>query len=382
MDNKTITVLGSTGSIGVQTLDVARHRGLTVDALAFGSDIKKGEEQIRAFSPRFCAVANEKAARDLQVRAKDTPVRIYAGQHGICEMIADSASDVCLNAVSGFAGLLPTVTALSSCRRLALANKESLVAAGTLVMKTAAENGCQIVPVDSEHSAIFQCLQAGKKQEINKLILTCSGGPFFGYSPEKIRGVTREQALGHPTWKMGQKITVDCATLMNKGLEVIEAMHLFSVPVERIDVLIHRESIIHSMVEYLDHTVIAQLGVSDMRIPIGYALSYPDRAPVPGEPLDLSMIGKLSFFRPDTETFPLLSFAVRTAGRGGVLPCVMNAANEEAVHLFLDGKIGFTDIFSLVQEVTNAFANLTDPTLSDILSADQAARERVREAVR
>lgn len=382
MEKQRITLLGSTGSIGVQTLDVARFRGLSVDAIGFGSDIKKGEEQIRAFSPRFCAVADEKAARELKTRVKDTNVKIYAGNQGICDMIADSASDVCLNAISGFAGLLPTMAALSSCRRLALVNKETLVAAGEIVMKTAADKGCEIIPVDSEHSAIFQCLQAGKKREVKKLILTCSGGAFFGYTKERLRSVTREQALGHPTWNMGAKITVDCASLMNKGLEVIEAMHLFSLPPEQIQVVIHRESIIHSMVEYLDNTVVAQLGVSDMRMPIGYALSYPDRAPLPGEALDFAKLGKLTFFRPDTDTFPLLSLAVRSAGRGGIIPCAMNAANEEAVRLFLDGKIGFTDIFTVVEEVTDEYADQVSPTFADILSVNEEARERVREKVR
>lgn len=381
MERPSLTILGSTGSIGVQTLDVAQFRGVPVDAIAFGSDLKKGEEQIRRYSPRFCAVADEKAASELKTRIRDINTKIYAGNSGICDMIADSASDVCLNAISGFAGLLPTMAALSSCRRLALANKETLVAAGEIVMKTAAENRCEILPVDSEHSAIFQCLQAGKKEEVKKLILTCSGGAFFGYTKEKLRSVTREQALGHPTWNMGAKITVDCASLMNKGLEIIEAMHLFGLPAERIDVVIHRESIIHSMVEYLDNTVVAQLGVSDMRMPIGYALSYPDRAPVPGEALDFASLGKLTFFHPDTDTFPLLSLAERAAGRGGIVPCVMNAANEEAVRLFLDGKIGFTDLFDVVGKVTDDCPDQIAPTLSDILSANRDARERVREIV-
>ena len=262
MDKKSITLLGSTGSIGVQALDVAAFHGMNIEALCFGSNIKLGEAQVRKFSPRFCAVFDEKAALDLKTRIADTETEIFCGTDGICEMTEAAGSDICLNAISGFAGLLPTMSAVKSCRRIALANKETLVAAGDIVMGAAKEHGCEIVPVDSEHSAIFQCLQAGKRDEVKRLILTCSGGAFFGYTKEKLATVTREQALGHPTWNMGAKITIDCATLMNKGLELIEAMHLFSVPASKTDIVIHRESIIHSMVEYIDNTVMAQLGSS------------------------------------------------------------------------------------------------------------------------
>lgn len=374
MDKKSITLLGSTGSIGVQALDVAAFHGMNIEALCFGSNIKLGEAQVRKFSPRFCAVFDEKAALDLKTRIADTETEIFCGTDGICEMTEAAGSDICLNAISGFAGLLPTMSAVKSCRRIALANKETLVAAGDIVMTAAKEHGCEIVPVDSEHSAIFQCLKAGKKDEVKRLILTCSGGAFFGYTKEKLAAVTREQALGHPTWNMGAKITIDCATLMNKGLELIEAMHLFSVPATKIDIVIHRESIIHSMVEYIDNTVMAQLGSHDMRLPIQYALTYPERAEAAGERLDLVGLGRLSFFSPDYETFPLLGLARKMAEAGGNMPCVMNAANEEAVGLFLSGRILFSEIPELVMRVCEETARIEKPSLSDIIEENMRAR--------
>lgn len=374
MDKKSITLLGSTGSIGVQALDVAAFHGMNIEALCFGSNIKLGEAQVRKFSPRFCAVFDEKAALDLKTRIADTETEIFCGTDGICEMTEAAGSDICLNAISGFAGLLPTMSAVKSCRRIALANKETLVAAGDIVMGAAKEHGCEIVPVDSEHSAIFQCLQAGKRDEVKRLILTCSGGAFFGYTKEKLATVTREQALGHPTWNMGAKITIDCATLMNKGLELIEAMHLFSVPASKTDIVIHRESIIHSMVEYIDNTVMAQLGSHDMRLPIQYALTYPERAEAAGERLDLVGLGRLSFFSPDYETFPLLGLARRMAEAGGNMPCVMNAANEEAVGLFLSGRILFSEIPELVMRVCEETARIEKPSLSDIIEENMRAR--------
>lgn len=374
MDKKSITLLGSTGSIGVQALDVAAFHGMNIEALCFGSNIKLGEAQVRKFSPRFCAVFDEKAALDLKTRIADTETEIFCGTDGICEMTEAAGSDICLNAISGFAGLLPTMSAVKSCRRIALANKETLVAAGDIVMGAAKEHGCEIVPVDSEHSAIFQCLQAGKRDEVKRLILTCSGGAFFGYTKEKLATVTREQALGHPTWNMGAKITIDCATLMNNGLELIEAMHLFSVPASKTDIVIHRESIIHSMVEYIDNTVMAQLGSHDMRLPIQYALTYPDRAEAAGERLDLVGLGRLSFSSPDYETFPLLGLARRMAEAGGNMPCVMNAANEEAVGLFLSGRILFPEIPELVMRVCEETARIEKPSLSDIIEENMRAR--------
>ena len=374
MDKKSITLLGSTGSIGVQALEVAAFHGMNIEALCFGSNIKLGEAQVRKFSPRFCAVFDEKAALDLKTRIADTETEVFCGTDGICEMTEAAGSDICLNAISGFAGLLPTMSAVKSCRRIALANKETLVAAGDIVMGAAKEHGCEIVPIDSEHSAIFQCLQAGKRDEVKRLILTCSGGAFFGYTKEKLATVTREQALGHPTWNMGAKITIDCATLMNKGLELIEAMHLFSVPASKTDIVIHRESIIHSMVEYIDNTVMAQLGSHDMRLPIQYALTYPDRAEAAGERLDLVGLGRLSFFSPDYETFPLLGLARHMAEAGGNMPCVMNAANEEAVGLFLSGRILFPEIPELVMRVCEETARIEKPSLSDIIEENMRAR--------
>ena len=374
-DKKSITLLGATGSIGVQTLDVAAFHGMNIEAICFSSNIQLGEAQVRKFSPRFCAVFDEKAALDLKTRIADTKTRVFCGTEGICEMIEAASSDICLNAISGFAGLLPTMSAIKSCRRIALANKETLVAAGDIVMAQAEEKGCEIIPVDSEHSAIFQCLSAGKRSEVKRLILTCSGGSFFGYTSEQLRSVTKEQALGHPTWNMGAKITIDCATLMNKGLEIIEAMHLFSVPASQIDVVIHRESIIHSMVEYIDNTVMAQMGSHDMRLPIQYALTYPERAASAGATLDLVGLGKLSFFAPDEETFPLLALAKRMARIGGNMPCVMNAANEEAVRLFLSGMIHFPEIPELVTRVCEAFEYVEKPSLSDIIEANKRSRE-------
>lgn len=374
MDKKSITLLGSTGSIGVQALDVAAFHGMNIEALCFGSNIKLGEAQVRKFSPRFCAVFDEKAALDLKTRIADTETEVFCGTDGICEMTEAAGSDICLNAISGFAGLLPTMSAVKSCRRIALANKETLVAAGDIVMTAAKEHGCEIVPVDSEHSAIFQCLKAGKRDEVKRLILTCSGGAFFGYTKEKLAAVTKEQALGHPTWNMGAKITIDCATLMNKGLELIEAMHLFSVPATKIDIVIHRESIIHSMMEYIDNTVMAQLGSHDMRLPIQYALTYPERAEAAGERLDLVGLGRLSFFSPDYETFPLLGLARRMAEAGGNMPCVMNAANEEAVGLFLSGRILFSEIPELVMRVCEETARIEKPSLSDIIEENMRAR--------
>ncbi len=375
---KHITVLGSTGSIGTQALDVADFSGYAVDALAFGSNIELGEEQIRKFKPGFVAVSDEKAARLLRVAIADTDTVIIDGDDCVCKMLCELQSDVCINAISGFNGLRPTLQAIKQFDRIGLANKETIVAAGELVKKSAAENHCEIIPVDSEHSAIFQCLEGNSRKEIRRILLTCSGGPFFGATADRLKNVTVAEALGHPTWKMGAKITIDSATLMNKGLELIEAMHLFDVPPEKIEVIIHRESIIHSMVEYNDKAILAQLGVSDMRIPIQYAVTYPERIESPSEPLDFFKIGKLTFFEPDRTAFPLLALAEKTAQKGGILPCVMNAANEEAVALFLKGKIKFTEISELVCEIVDNYQNIRNFTLSDVEEANVLARELVK----
>ncbi len=380
-EQKRITVLGSTGSVGVQALDVAYCGNYQVDALAFGANIKLGEEQIRKHKPLTVAVENESAATVLRDAIADTSTKIFAGKDSVCEMIETLNSDVCINAISGFAGLRPTLSAICRFPRIGLANKETIVAGGNIVMQKAKEHHCEIIPVDSEHSAIFQCLQGERREEVKKILLTCSGGPFFGKKAEDLKNISVEQALGHPTWKMGAKITVDCATLMNKGLEVIEAMHLFHMSPDKIEVLIHRESIIHSMVEYNDNAVIAQLGTSDMRLPIQYAITYPNRIASPCEPLDLTKIAKLSFYMPDRKTFPLLALAEKTAVEGGILPCVMNAANEEAVSLFLNKKIGFTDIFSLVSDTVAHYKNIAEPTLKEIENANRDVRLAIRKSI-
>lgn len=378
---KHITVLGSTGSIGTQALDVANFASYAVDALAFGSNVKLGEEQIRKYRPQYVAVSDERAAHSLRASISDTNTKILAGDDCVCEMIEHLHSDVCINAISGFNGLRPTLAAIKKFSRIGLANKETIVAAGDIVMKSAKENGCEIIPVDSEHSAIFQCLEGNRDKTIRRILLTCSGGPFFGKKSEDLKNVTVADALGHPTWRMGAKITIDSATLMNKGLELIEAMHLFSVSPEKIEVIIHRESIIHSMVEYNDKAVIAQLGASDMRLPIQYAVTYPCREESPCEPLDFAKIGKLSFFEPDRETFPLLAIAEETAKKGGVLPCVMNAANEEAVSLFLNGQIAFSDIPVLVRETLAEYDNIPNPDLIAIEKANVDARQMVKNKI-
>ena len=377
-DKKHIAVLGSTGSIGTQALDVADFSGYAVDALAFGANAKLGEEQVRKFKPKFVAVGDEQASRALRIALADTDTKIVDGEDCVCKMLTELHSDVCINAISGFNGLRPTLQAIKQFDRIGLANKETIVAAGEIVKKSAAENHCEIIPVDSEHSAIFQCLEGNCKKEIRRILLTCSGGPFFGASPERLRNVTVAEALGHPTWKMGAKITIDSATLMNKGLEFTEAMHLFDVSPDKIEVVIHRESIIHSMVEYNDRAILAQLGASDMRIPIQYAVTYPERIESPGEPLDFFKIGKLTFFEPDRNAFPLLALAERTAQKGGVLPCVMNAANEEAVALFLQEKIKFTQISEVVCEIVENYQNIQNFTLSDIEEANILARDLVK----
>ncbi|MBR6745279.1 MAG: 1-deoxy-D-xylulose-5-phosphate reductoisomerase [Clostridia bacterium] len=377
-DKKHITVLGSTGSIGTQALDVAEFSDDTVDALAFGSNIKLGEAQIRKFKPKFVAVSDERSADQLRIAIADTDTKIVDGEDCVCRMLCELQSDVCINAISGFNGLRPTLQAIKQFRRIGLANKETIVAADEIVKASAAENHCEIIPVDSEHSAIFQCLEGNRRKEIRRILLTCSGGPFFGADPDRLKKVTVAEALGHPTWSMGAKITIDSATLMNKGLELIEAMHLFDVSPDKIEVVVHRESIIHSMVEYQDRAILAQLGASDMRIPIQYAITYPERIESPSEPLDFFKIGKLTFFEPDRTAFPLLALAERTARAGGVLPCVMNAANEEAVAYFLKEKITFTEISELVCDITENYRNIKTPSLSDIEEANVLARELVR----
>ena len=374
---KKIAVLGSTGSIGTQSLDVAARKNYEVQAIAAGRNIKLLEEQIRRFAPRYCGVFEEDAAKDLALRVADTNTKILAGEEGICAIPHLIDAETVINSIVGRAGLRPTVSILEAGKKLALANKESLVCAGDLVMGMAREKNLPILPVDSEHSAIFQCLQAGRKEEVSRILLTASGGPFFGKKREELEGMSAKDALAHPTWSMGAKITVDSSTLMNKGFEVMEAVHLFGVPLSKIEVVVHRESIVHSMVEFADHSVIAQLATPDMRDCIQYALTYPEREASPVKPLDFAAIGRLTFAAPDRETFPLLDLAGSCMERGGVAGAVLNGANEGAVALFLKDKIKFLQISELVARVVEEFEQISDPTLQDICTAGQEAERRV-----
>lgn len=375
MTEKT-AVLGSTGSVGRQALDVCRHRNIKVTALSAGSNISLLEEQIREFSPGLCAVADERAAADLAVMVADTGTRIISGKNSAEVIASEADADTVLNSVSGIAGLRPTLAAIRAGKNLALANKESLVTYGKVVMAEAERRGVMILPVDSEHSAVFQCLSG---QKVKKIILTASGGPFFGKKREELARITPADALAHPTWSMGNRITIDSATLMNKGFEVIEAVMLFGVTPEQVDVVVHRESIIHSMVEYTDNAVIAQMGAPDMRLCVQYALTYPERYDSPVVELDLVKLSRLTFAEPDGEAFPLLPLAYRAVKRGGVVPAVMNGADEAAVAMFLDGRISFTDISDIVSAVTENAPEVDCPTLEDIEAADREARRMAAE---
>ena len=381
-DTKSLVLLGSTGSIGVQALEVAQGAGYRVAALAAGSRVEPFEEQIRRYRPAAAAMFDEKAAADLKVRVRDLPVRVTAGMEGLCELAALPEADMVLNAVVGMVGLLPTLAAVRAGHDVALANKETLVAGGALVMDAVARRGVKLLPVDSEHSAIFQCLQGRPPREraLKRLILTASGGPFFGKSAAELERVTVQDALRHPNWSMGAKITIDSATMMNKGLELIEARWLFDVDPKDIDIVVHRESVVHSLIEYTDHSVIAQLGVPDMRIPIQYALTWPERLSSPVPRLDLAAYQKLTFFAPDYETFPCMTYCREAITRGGLYPAAVNAANEEAVALFLTGRIGFAAIPRLVASALD-FTLPAGDTAEAVLEADRHVREIVRAAV-
>ena len=372
---KRISVLGSTGSVGEQALDVARASSYQVTSISANKNVKRVEEQAREFGVSAVAMADENAANELKLRLADTSIKVYSGEAGICQMIADDTAETVVNSIIGEAGLLPTLSVIEKGARLALANKESLVVAGEIVMQKAKENGVEILPVDSEHSAIFQSLKSGKQSEIKKILLTASGGPFYGYGKNELASISVERALAHPTWKMGAKITVDSATLMNKGFEVIEAVHLFGVTADKIEVVVHRESIIHSMVEYIDNSVIAQMSVPDMRLCVQYAVDYPDRKIATVDELDLFSVGALTFRKPDTETFSLLKRAVESVKAGGALPAVLNAANEVAVGAFLAGKIGFYAITESVSETLLRLSSARNAhTLEQILGYDREAR--------
>ena len=375
---KTISLLGSTGSIGRQTLQVARELGLSVAALTANRQVDLLEQQAREFHPALAVLYDWDAARELRLRLSDTDIRVEAGPEGLLLAAQLPQADTVVTAVMGSVGLEPTLAAIRRKKRIALANKETLVCAGELVMAEAERCGADIVPVDSEHSAIFQSLQGCRdRNEVRRLLLTCSGGPFFGRTYQQLESVTPADALKHPNWSMGAKITIDSATLMNKGLEVIEAMRLYRLPVEKVDVVIHRQSIVHSLVEYRDGAVLAQLGTPDMRLPIRYAMTYPERVESPAEPLDLLSCPPLTFAQPDRDAFPCLQLAEAAAAQGGTACAVLNSANEEAVGLFLAGRIGFHDIPRLVAEARAAVPAEQEPALEDILAADQAARQAV-----
>ena len=372
---KRITILGSTGSIGRSTLDVISRNSsqFKVVALVAGRNIDLLEEQIRAFRPDVVAVADERTAEDLSRRVSG--VRILFGPEGINQVAAYESADLVISAIVGSAGLLPTITAVRAGKDIGLANKEALVMAGSIVMQEAKRSGIRIIPVDSEHSAVYQCLEGRKKDEIKRIVLTASGGPFVDREKHELDGITAEDALKHPNWSMGRKISIDSATLMNKGLEVIEACWLFDVEPDCVDVLIHPQSIVHSMIEFRDRTFLAQMSMPDMRAPIAYALSWPERLDTPINGLELDRIGNLTFKKPDHDGFPCLSYAYEAIRAGGTVPAVLNAANEVAVHAFLDKRIGFNDIPAVIRSTVREHTTKTSPTLPDVLNADEWARE-------
>lgn len=379
---KNISVLGSTGSIGTQTLDVVDKLGLNVAALSASTNIELLEAQVRKYKPCLAAVYNEEKAKIFKENIKDTDTKVLSGMDGLIAAATVGSAELVLNSVVGMVGLKPTIAAAEAKKDIALANKETLVAGGKLVTDAVKRNGIKLLPVDSEHSAIFQCLQGMPKNKcLKKLILTASGGPFFGKSYEELKNVTVEQALNHPNWSMGAKISVDSATMMNKGLEIIEAGRLFDVPGENIDVVVHRESIIHSMIEYNDNSVIAQLGLPDMRIPIQYAVTFPDRFESPVGELNFAQIGKLTFFEPDYDTFKCLNACKKALAMGGAATAIANGANEEANKLFRQGKISFLDIGELVSGAVDDINNFEPKTVEDVLEADRIAREYVTDNI-
>lgn len=378
VQGKTLCILGSTGSIGTQCLDIVSQTEYSVYGLAASENIDLLEKQIREFKPQLAAMLNKEKAADLALRVADTSTKVLCGEEGVLALAGAGCSMV-LNAIVGIAGLLPTLTAIEAGSDIALANKETLVTGGDLVMKKAKEAGCRFIPVDSEHSAIFQCLQGSQREDVRSLVLTASGGPFLGKTRKDLEGVTKAQALAHPNWSMGQKISIDSATMMNKGLEVIEACHLFGVTPSQIQVVIHPQSIIHSLVEYQDGALLAQLSHPDMRIPIQYALTYPSRIASPVKPLDLGDFGLLTFQKPDRETFGCLAVAEKAIEMGGLYPAAVNGANEQAVALFLQEKIGFLDIEAMVSAMLSQNFPQEYSSVEDVLAVDRFARNFVLE---
>ncbi len=375
-----VAILGSTGSIGTQALEVVRDlrgiRDIQITAVSGGSNIKLLEEQIREFKPKFAAVSDAALAKQLKATVSDTDCRVLSGQEGLCVAAAESGADMVLSSIVGFAGLVPTMRAIDAGIDIALANKETLVTAGSIFMNAVKDKNVRLLPVDSEHCAIFQSLKAGRRSELKKILLTASGGPFFGKTRDELKNVDCSQALKHPNWSMGAKITIDSATLMNKGLEVIEAKWLFGVDIDDIEVIVQRESIIHSMVEFEDKSVIAQLSLPSMKHPIQYAFTYPERLPSKDKSVSFADIAKLTFYKPDEETFRCLALAKKAGRLGGIMPTVMNAANEAAVAAFLKNKIGFLDIADIVERAMSDFKNIQNPTLDDIIAANNAVREK------
>lgn len=374
---KHLSILGATGSIGTQTIDILSSIDAEVVALTTNRNIKLLEQRARALHPKLCVAFDETAARDLKIALADTDITVMSGMDGLVAAATHPDCDTVVTAVVGMVGLLPTLAAIDAGKDIALANKETLVCAGGLVMEAARKKGVHILPVDSEHSAIFQCVQACQGNPLDKIILTASGGPFFGKTAEELRTVTREQALKHPNWSMGAKITTDSATMMNKGLELIEAMWLYDLPQEKIEIVVHRESIIHSLIEFVDGAVLAQLGVPDMRLPIQYALTYPARVPCKVPRLSLAEVGKMTFYPPDDKAFPAMNLARQAASRKGNAGAVLNGANEAAVGLFLADKLPFWRIPELVAQTMERIPFVNDPTLDDILTSDREAREAV-----
>ena len=374
-----VSILGSTGSIGRQTLDIIDNLKIPVAALTAGTSVERMAQQCRKYRPKLAVMASKEAAMQLQAALPDLSIRISWGEEGLIEAASIEEADCVITAVVGMVGLKPTLAAIRAGKRIGLANKETLVCAGELVMAEAKKYATEIIPVDSEHSAIFQCLMGShSKEEIKRIVLTCSGGPFFGMDKAQLKNVTKADALRHPNWKMGAKITIDCATLMNKGLEVIEAMRLYDLPLEQVDVVIHRQSIVHSMVEFTDGAVMAQLGTPDMRLPIQLAMTYPERKACPVDALDLLTCGSLTFLQPDMDAFPCLALARKCAKLGGTACPAMNGANEEAVAMYLNDEIGFYDIYALVSRAVDAVPFISNPTLEQILEADALARQAVR----
>ncbi len=377
---KELIILGSTGSIGTQAIDVCLKNNYRITALTAGKNIKLLEKQARLVKPFVVACSDEEAARELKIALSDTDIKVLSGVEGICE-VATGKGDTVLNAIVGIAGLRPTLAAINSGKNIALANKETLVTGGEIVKKALKDNGVKILPVDSEHSAIFQSLQGVKEKSVKKILLTASGGPFFNKKTDDLKNVTAKEALKHPNWSMGAKITIDSATLMNKGLEVIEAVHLFNVKPSDIEVLVHRQSILHSAVELSDGAVIAQLGTPDMKLPIQYALSYPERLGMCGERLSLTDIGSLTFEKPDMDTFRCLPLCIKAIEEGGLKPTAANGANEEAVRLFLEGKIKFLEIADFVEKAIESQGNKETFSVEDVFAADEAARQIVKNSI-